>query len=402
VALVGLFAGYPLAVFFVSHDFSKLGGFNFGGINSTGQVAVAAGKFSVIDPDTPQEAYRIRSYTNQGQELELVFSDEFNVDNRTFWPGDDPFWEAVDLHYWGTNNMEWYSPQAVTTGDGALQVTLSNTPNHGLQYMGGMISTWNKFCFTGGAILTSVILPGANNVLGLWPAIWTMGNLGRAGFGASLEGMWPYTYDSCDVGTLPNQTFNGQPVLATIDGDRGAGGALSYLPGQKLSRCTCPGEDHPGPIHREDGTYVGRAAPEIDIFEAQVDGRRLIGEVSMSGQWAPFNYRYQWFNTSDNLIIDNPGIAKQNSYQGGAFQQATSVTVETNPTGYELNGMVFEVYGFEYKPGFDNAYISWISGGVKAWTLMAPGMGADSRVQIGARPVPQEPLVSSHALLHVP
>ena len=36
-----------------------------------------------------------------------------------------------------------------------------------------------------------------------------------------------------------------------------------------------------------DGTYVGRAAPEIDIFEATVsDGT---GFVSQSGQWAPFN-----------------------------------------------------------------------------------------------------------------
>lgn len=32
----------------------------------------------------------------------LVFSDEFNQDGRTFYPGDDPYWEAVDLHYWGT------------------------------------------------------------------------------------------------------------------------------------------------------------------------------------------------------------------------------------------------------------------------------------------------------------
>ena len=30
----------------------------------------------------------------------LVFSDEFNRDGRTFYPGDDPYWEAVDLHYW--------------------------------------------------------------------------------------------------------------------------------------------------------------------------------------------------------------------------------------------------------------------------------------------------------------
>jgi hypothetical protein len=39
--------------------------------------------------------------------MELVFSDDFNVEGRSFYPGDDPFWEAVDLHYWGTVNLEW-------------------------------------------------------------------------------------------------------------------------------------------------------------------------------------------------------------------------------------------------------------------------------------------------------
>ena len=63
--------------------------------------------------------------------------------------------------------------------------------------------------------------------------------------------------------------MNGLPVAATINGDASNGGVLSYLPGQRLSRCTCSGESHPGPMH-SDGTYVGRAAPEIDIFEAQV------------------------------------------------------------------------------------------------------------------------------------
>jgi beta-glucan synthesis-associated protein KRE6 len=60
---------------------------------------------------------------------------------------------------------------------------------HGLNYKSGMMSTWNKFCFTGGMIKTRVVLPGASNVMGLWPAIWSMGNLGRAGYGATLEGM---------------------------------------------------------------------------------------------------------------------------------------------------------------------------------------------------------------------
>lgn len=96
-----------------------------------------------------------------------------------------------------------------------------------------------------------------------------MGNLGRAGYGASLEGLWPYSYDSCDVGTLPNQTLSGLPEAALDTGGSDSDGHLSYLPGQRLSRCTCGGESHPGPMH-SDGTFVGRAAPEIDIFEAQV------------------------------------------------------------------------------------------------------------------------------------
>ena len=124
-----------------------------------------------------------------GKNWQLIFSDEFNMDGRTFYPGDDPYWEAVDLHYWQTNNLEWYDPAAITTRNGSLEITLSQKQTHGLNYQGGMMSTWNKFCFTGGLIEANVVLPGINNVVGFWPAVWTMGNLGRAGYGASLEGM---------------------------------------------------------------------------------------------------------------------------------------------------------------------------------------------------------------------
>ena len=44
------------------------------------------------------------------KDYQLVFSDEFNQPGRTFYPGDDPFFEAVDLHYWQTNDLEWYDP----------------------------------------------------------------------------------------------------------------------------------------------------------------------------------------------------------------------------------------------------------------------------------------------------
>lgn len=58
-----------------------------------------SGNWGLIDLETPQDAYSMASYTD-GSSWQLVFSDEFNTDGRTFYPGDDPYWEAVDLHYW--------------------------------------------------------------------------------------------------------------------------------------------------------------------------------------------------------------------------------------------------------------------------------------------------------------
>ncbi|KAF8070141.1 beta-glucan synthesis-associated protein [Lyophyllum atratum] len=391
VGLMALFVGYPLISHFTKTELSTQGGFNLGGINGTGQVPSMEGDFGLIDVDTPKNVYTKPAWTKGTSELQLVFSDEFNVDGRSFYPGDDPYWEAVDLHYWATNNLEWYDPEAVTTANGSLVITLDKKPSHGLDYQGGLISSWNKFCFTGGYIESSVQLPGASNIVGLWPAVWTMGNLGRAGYGASLEGVWPYSYDACDVGTAPNQTINGQPSAAVTEGDVNNDGHLSFLPGQRLSRCTCKGESHPGPQHA-DGSYVGRAAPEIDIIEALVDPQTLIGKASQSAQWAPFNENYLWKNTSDNLAIPDASTTVSNPYIGGITQMTTSALTRTNPLAYELTGGQFSIYGFEYKPGFDDAYITWISDNKLAWTLFAPGLGADDVVKVSDRPIPLEPM----------
>ncbi|KAI0789619.1 beta-glucan synthesis-associated [Abortiporus biennis] len=390
IGLTMLFAGLPIISHFTKKPQSVNGGFNLGGMNASGQVPDMTGNWGLIDLDTPKELYTKKNYMDD-TEWQLIFSDEFNVDGRTFYPGDDPYWEAVDMHYWSTNNMEWYDPAAITTANGSLVITLSAKETHDVSYQGGMISTWNKFCFTGGMVETAVVLPGINNVVGLWPAVWTMGNLGRAGYGASLEGMWPYTYDACDVGTVANQTLNGQPVAATINGDPTNGDALSYLQGQRLSRCTCPGESHPGPMH-SDGTYVGRSAPEIDIFEATITGDPLSGQVSQSSQWAPFNAAYNWFNDTDTLIIPNTTTTNLNTYKGNVWQQATSGITECDQEGYELTGNKYVVYGLQYKPGFDDAYITWIANSQVSWTLKQAGMRADTAVEISARPVPQEPM----------
>ncbi|KAF9221801.1 glycoside hydrolase family 16 protein [Gyrodon lividus] len=386
-ACIILFLVFPLCSHLLAKKQTTQGGFNLGGINATGQLPAMLGNRGLIDVATPKEVYTKPSYVT-GEMMDLVFSDEFNVEGRSFYPGDDPYWEAPNLHYWGTDDLEWYDPTAVTTKGGALAITLSKVDpatNHNLTYKSGML------CFTGGLIETAVILPGSNNVHGLWPAVWTMGNLGRAGFGASLEGLWPYSYDSCDVGTLPNQTYPGTktPLAATQNGDPAYGNVLSYLPGQRLSACTCPGESHPGPV-RTNGDYVGRSAPEIDIFEATVDYG--VGKVSQSAQWAPFNAAYQWLNTSDNFIIYDTNVTELNSYHGGAYQQTTSGLSVTNQGCYELDKGCYSVYGFEYVPGFDNAYITWISDSKPVWTVMAGGLGADPLTEISARPIPQEPM----------
>lgn len=146
-----------------------------------------------------------------------------------------------------------------------------------------------------------------------------------------------------------------QIISAQTDGDPSYDNVLSYLPGQRLSRCTCPGEPHPGPIH-SDGSYVGRSAPEIDVFEATVSyATPPVGQVSQSGQWAPFNANYAWKNTSDNFIIPDSDITILNSYAGGVWQQATSALTNTDQDCYQLGSDCFSVYAFEYSPGFDNA-----------------------------------------------
>ncbi|CED85101.1 Concanavalin A-like lectin/glucanase, subgroup [Phaffia rhodozyma] len=212
-ALLVLFGGYPIITYVRSLEPSTGGAFNLGGVNGSGQVPATISGLGLIDDDTPESAYTMTS--NTGVEWELVFSDEFNVDGRSFYSGDDPYWEANDLHAWATDDLEWYSPEAVTTANGSLVLTLSNITQHDLYYQGAEISSWNKFCFTGGRLEASVKLPGRPDVYGLWPAVWTLGNLGRVGYGGTLDGLWPYSYDSCDVGTVANQSKNGVPEGAS-------------------------------------------------------------------------------------------------------------------------------------------------------------------------------------------
>jgi hypothetical protein len=158
----------------------------------------------------------------------------------------------------------------------------------------------------------------------------------------------PMIPDACDLGTLKNQTYDNLPEAALTTGDKADNYTLSYLPGQRLSACTCKSDitrsyrllfplhdrrvwfpdptptflDHLQILDLDERMarsvslklqpffflcsrhlisvppadqplsllilLVGRGAPEIDIFEAQVDADTETGHNSMSGQWAPF------------------------------------------------------------------------------------------------------------------
>lgn len=252
------------------------------------------------------------------------------------------------------------------------------------------MTSWNKFCFTGGYISASIQLPGASDVWGLWPAFWTMGNLGRAGYGASLDGMWPYSYDSCDVGTLKNQSLGAYPPESLTNGDWAYDYSVSYLPGQRLSRCTCDDQDHPGPRH-EDGSLKGRSAPEIDILEAQVDQSTRMGHLSMSGQFAPFNSFYLYDNSSDLAVLTHPETDEVNGYHGSVFQQSVSGVIRTNQECYQLESGCYDEYAFEYRPGADGD-IKWSVSDEVRWSVKAGAIGPDPITEIGQRTIPEEPM----------
>lgn len=123
LGILMLFAGYPILSYFLKKSESDKMGFNIGGTNGTGQVPVFTSLFSLVDSDTPSAA---QTWTNpvDNSKYHIVFSDEFETEGRTFWPGDDPFWEAVDIWYGVTGDLEWYSPEAVNTTNGYLQITM--------------------------------------------------------------------------------------------------------------------------------------------------------------------------------------------------------------------------------------------------------------------------------------
>jgi beta-glucan synthesis-associated protein KRE6 len=184
------------------------------------------------------------------------------------------------------------------------------------------------------------------------------------GYLSTTEGLWPYTYQACDVGITPNQSSH--------DG-------LSRLPGQKLNSCTCEGEDHPTPGR-------GRGAPEIDILEAGASYGGL-PIATQSYQVAPFDIWY--YPDYEYTEFQDYSISYTNGYTGGPFQQALSATTNLNKDWYD--GKQYQKYSFEYVPGEgEDAYIVWKVGDQTTWMLDGRAVGPNGNIK--ARQISEEPM----------
>ncbi|CAI5721307.1 unnamed protein product [Peronospora effusa] len=233
-----------------------------------------SGLRSWVDPDTPVN--RKTYTTSRGRQWELIMSDEFNVANRSFRPGDDHMWTSIEKPDGVNGALEIYSHNMTSTkcdDDGNcyfyIEVASDNTTfsvynmykhppgyqNTTFYYRAAMVQSWNKFCYQGGMLEVRAQLPGAVSAASgnpdlargnneqvtdtsyypSWPGIWMMGNLGRAIFSASTNRMWPFSYDRCepDIFDPSNQRIS----------------ACDNNPGYGLN------------------TNQGRGAPEIDLLE---------------------------------------------------------------------------------------------------------------------------------------
>lgn len=325
---------------------------------------------TLIDPDTPKHFHtKVSNVT--GETWELVFSDEFNVNGRTFYPGDDQFFTAADFHYGATQDLEYYLPDMITTHNGTLQIKLDAFRTKGLDYRSGMLQSWNQLCYNKNALVeVSAKMPGDAGSKGLWPAVWSLGNLGRPGFRASTDGIWPYTYDECDFGITPNQS--------SPDG-------MSYLPGQRLSKCTCYGEEHPS-------IGLGRGAPEIDIIEGFHDPH---GDWSLGAQTlqvAPFDP--WWRPDYDYMTVANQQVTFLNPNTGTPTQEAIASMTVLNDTWFaDTDQKGFQKYGFEYlslKSSNRDSYIRFYVG--EDTTMMLHGDSLHPKGNVGWRHISREPM----------
>lgn len=269
-----------------------------------------------VDPHTPQDVRTIVPPMAAGP-MNLVFSDEFEEDwpsNRTWTPNEGGVlskkWAATYQLNTDTYGDTFLHPSMISASGGTLRINGTKQQFGGADYIGGQLTSWNRFCYQGGYLEVKYKLPGGPHELGVWPAVWIMGNLARDVFPSSGENVWPFTYDDCQC-----------PGPAWRTGSR-----------QRISRC-----DSEPPRY---GLNVdqGRGAPELDLLETTLCERQMTPDMQRRGILA-----------NDTCIINS-------------LQLAPRIPASYRPIMFEVPSADRPWYdGVSYGPG------------VQVWRLAGPG-----------------------------
>eukprot|EP00585_Thalassiosira_rotula_P007367 CAMPEP_0196137412 /NCGR_PEP_ID=MMETSP0910-20130528/5402_1 /TAXON_ID=49265 /ORGANISM="Thalassiosira rotula, Strain GSO102" /LENGTH=639 /DNA_ID=CAMNT_0041397863 /DNA_START=300 /DNA_END=2219 /DNA_ORIENTATION=+ len=345
-----------------------------------------------VDPDSPVEALTTTAhYAEDTREYELVFSDEFEQDGRSFEDGADPRWTAIDKNDYTNEALHYYRPENIQTTNGVMNISTTLSTNRykafdekKLKYyadakhvQSGMVQGWNKFCITGGIVEFNAKLPGDPKVGGLWPALWMLGNLARATYVGSSNYVWPYSYDVCEE---------------------------SNRPSQQISACSKVGHYGMKPGR-------GRGSPEIDVLEAMMGSdeklpstnitrpyfstslqiapgleknRPNLGKLPKKGRW------YEGLEYGSNNTQLNPffyGVTlehkpKQYTYQSDAISANTHLTED------------FFQHHRRYRVEWEPPHLDG-SGGYLRWYLegkLLYGIKGENLKQITNTEIPSEPM----------
>lgn len=233
-------------------------------------------------------------------------------------------------------------------------------------FRSGMLSAWNKACFTGGYVEARVQLPGKRGVPSFWPAIWMMGNLGRAGYMYSTAGQWPYSFNACPSGPNVGPNPAAYPWSPPITP-------------QMFTACGAVGL--PAGVSAEDwgmSASLGRGAPEIDIFEAVIPATGS-PQVSQTLQMAPVQPPGSPYNAAG---LSFPGAAtafrtRLNPWQGvlgrsgNIYQDSISAVSDINDSFFNS----FHTFGLDWVPG---QYVRWYIDGVLVYGVTKDAVGAAS------------------------
>ncbi len=145
---------------------------------ATCRVSVEGGSIPDNEPDNDPDK---QPDTDNGPEIEgmtLVWNDEFSGTelDRSKWGfqigvRDEYHGKKGNTWYWGNNELQYYTEDAVSVSDGVLNITASRRDYEDMEYTSARILTRDLASFTYGYFEARIKLP---TVQGMWPAFWMM------------------------------------------------------------------------------------------------------------------------------------------------------------------------------------------------------------------------------------